>query len=415
MLPPKASTKAGLVLLATLLYVTALSAEYSFTLDSLSGTAEVQRAGTKGWALVKTGDMLKNNDVLRVMEKSMARLACSDGSVVYVREKSQILINTRHDEETKISSRHLTVFFGALFFVIEKALPKELANHRDTKVFTPTSVVAVRGTAFSVEVDPESGESVVEVLNGTVEVRSIGENARSFVGAAHTTSVAKGAKQVVPKPLFEEDVDQLRVWVPPEVIDREISEQLAKARSERTAISGKGRQKLVIVPFTDRSSYKEATTEAKWDISTKLAWLVGQRLRRENRWLEVTVQHTDGSKPLEVGAQQEADFVISGVINSFEIVPHAQISTQADTYREFLIARIKATVKLTDAGKGEELYAGTFTGEVSGKNRPQNTWKHIGTLALDMNQDEFAETILGQAINQALDKSAETLSRHLHY
>lgn len=189
-------------------------AEPSVLIDSLSGKAEIQRAGHITWEPCRQGDALSNNDMLRVLANSSARLKWEDNNTVYVRANSQININIFQDQQKELISRHITVFYGALYFVLKKTLPKALTEWADLKVYTPTTVIGIRGTSFTVEVDKKTGTTDVAVLSGTVLVRNIIRNAALFVASSNKTKVEMNADPSGPLPLEEADVAYLKTWAP---------------------------------------------------------------------------------------------------------------------------------------------------------------------------------------------------------
>ena len=85
MFRPHPKALATFVLLFCCMQVGASIAESHVVLDSLVGTAQIQRAGQQKWQPAKVGIKLFNNDVLRVLDNSHTRLIWSDGSIMYVR------------------------------------------------------------------------------------------------------------------------------------------------------------------------------------------------------------------------------------------------------------------------------------------------------------------------------------------
>ncbi|MDD5673099.1 MAG: FecR domain-containing protein [Chitinivibrionales bacterium] len=387
-----------------------LAADQFLTLDSLAGKAEVQKAGQEQWVLVKNGEKLFNNDLIRVLDKSTARLKFSNGSLMYVRQNSQILISLFENSETNLISKHITVFFGAVFFIVKKTLPLGPLDLDDIKVYTPTSVVSMRGTSFLVSVDEKSGASDVEVINGTVLVRNILKNVSLFIGAGYKTNVALSTDPVLPVALLQADIDAIKLWVPMFIMEREMEEQLAKAKRDHYIITGKLDDKVVILPFDNKSHYK-----GPWGISRKIATALMNRISETNSALVVKVADSAASDPLKFGNALKARFVIAGTIQEFDIKQHAEITVRADEYKEYNIAQVTTYLQLIDVASKKMIYDNTFSGELTVKNSANSTWQYVRKLDFNLHDSTFAQTIIGKAATSMLDQAVEKLTLYLRH
>ena len=155
------------VIIVTMLTVTLHAAVPSAILDSLSGKAEVRRAGTTGWKTVQSGTLLQNNDVIRISPDGYGRLQWPDKSVVYMKGGSQILVTIGPPKSTDRLLNYATVFMGSVFFVIKKSTP--LPRKENIQIYTPTTVISIRGTSFALEVAPQTGVTAVKVVCGTAK------------------------------------------------------------------------------------------------------------------------------------------------------------------------------------------------------------------------------------------------------
>ncbi|MBD3320230.1 MAG: hypothetical protein GF350_03955, partial [Chitinivibrionales bacterium] len=199
-------------------YVFPVQPASSVILDSLAGKAQVQRAGKGTWHTAQTKTRLYNNDLIRVGDKSTARLKWGEADHIYLRSNTQILINLHENKQPSLISQHITVFYGAAFFIIKAIMPSLDNKRYDTKVYSPTSIVAIRGTSFCVAADKESGKTELLVLNGTVLTRNILRNVSVFVGSGYKTEIAINTDPVKPSPLLKDDISLLKKWVPPPVL-----------------------------------------------------------------------------------------------------------------------------------------------------------------------------------------------------
>ena len=379
-------------------------AALSVVLDSLSGKARVQRAGTTKWKPVKLNEKLFNNDVVRIDPEGYGRLQWPDESVVYLKGGSQILVNIGPPKGAEKLLNYATVFAGSVFFVIKKALP---ANRKQNiQIYTPTTVISIRGTSFSLDVTPESGVTAVKVINGTVRVSCIAKQASAYVSAPFKTTVKKMTDPITTAPMHDSEIKALKTWVPEKVVDHEITLQLARGRRDQMIISGRMEKKCTITPFINSSKY-----DGTWDLQHKLAEMLAERLGNVSPHCKVTVSDSAPPAPAEATKKRGQQYVISGTISFFDIVNHAAITVRADEYKERAIARVQIDLTLFDVTGNTELLQTTVRGEFSGKKTNENSMKTIGEMEFSLENREFAKSLLGTALQQALDQAVEKLSK----
>ncbi len=377
-------------------------------LDSMKGRAEVQRAGSVTWKACGTGTKLYNNDMIRVGKQSTARVLMPDNSTVYIHPESQILVNLYRPEHRGRTSKHLTVFAGAIFFLVKSALPDALAGRDDSKVFTPTTVIATRGTSFEVGVTEESGTTNVRVLNGTVLVRNILKDASRFLSAGYHTTVKMNTDPIVPGALLDKHIKALKAWVPPPVIDHEMKEQVKKARRDHRVITGKLKNRLVVAPLVNRSEY-----EGAWEVGRAMAEMLASQLEHEVRGLEVDVPDSTAGDPLELGERSGARFVVTGSVEKLQVSQEARISAAADTYEEYDVAGVEIFLRLIDVARGKQVLEDYFTTEESEKRRKENTWKAMAKMQFSMEDKAFSASLVGKAVDQVSQRSSAELVRYL--
>jgi hypothetical protein len=290
--------------------------------------------------------------------------------------------------------------------VIRKALPKK--PEEDIQIYTPTTVISIRGTSFLTQVTPKTGTTGIKVICGTVRVRCIKENASAFVSAPFKTIVEKNTTPIVTTALLTKDIDSLKTWVPKKLVESEVAQHLANGKRDQMIISGRMEEKCVITTFLDSTKYK-----GPWDIRKTIPKLLLTRLKNVHTRLKVSVPDSTFNSPADAAKKAGARFVISGVITQFAILHHAQITVQADEYREKSIGRISIELQLYDA-KGEiEPYSVTVTGERTGKKNTTNSWMTIDKMPLDFENEEFAGSIIGKALEQALETAVEKLTHEM--
>jgi hypothetical protein len=378
------------------------------TLDSLTGKAEIQRAGTQAWQKAAVGDKLFNNDMIRVLDKSSARIGWPDQSASYMHENSQVMLAFYESNTSDIISRHITVMYGAVFFVIREILPRSLIKQFDTKIFTPTAVVSLRGTSFLVEVNNDSKSSTVKVIRGTVLVRNILKNTSVFVSAGFKTTVDIAKDPTGPNALLDKEIDSLKQWVPVPVIEQEMALQLAKAGRDHDILAGDLKDKILIVPFTNNSKYSGA-----WQIQSGFATMFSDQLRHGH--LSVDVADSAGVDPLVAGVRKNAKFVIVGEIMDFDIVQHAEIAATADEYREYYIANVKLNIQMINVAEKRVVFENQYSADKRGANAKDNSWQKISKMSFSLGDQQFVKSILGIAVSQIVEQASEKLNKIIKY
>jgi len=382
------------VLLLFFILATKASSQPAAVIDSLFGSAEVQRAGSVKWVAINRDDKLFNNDVIRITPKSFGIIRWPDNSQAFAHGGTQILVNIGPENKPKVLS-YATVFMGSVFFVIKKVLPQNLVE--DIQIYTPTTVISIRGTSFSVQVAEKTGASCIKMISGTVRVRSIEKNASAFLSAPFKTVIEKKTTEIRTTALLTADVDSLKSWVPEQIITVEINKQLTKSKRDRRVLSGTMFDTCLIQPFENSSSYK-----GDWNLSGVLPKLIAGRITSSTNRLHVLMPDSSAD-------MQSARFTISGAVTFFDIVDFAEISVRADEYRERSIGRVTITLVLTDSKHPDEPFTATLTGERSGKKGVENSWATIGTFPFSLENDKFSGSLIGSALDQALDAAAEKI------
>lgn len=127
---------------------------------SITGSVSVKRA-TLATRALSLNETVGIGDELVTDAQSEAIIQASDGSTVHIYPDSRVIF----DQQTLGITDFLHLFFGSIKVHIEK-LSGRPNPHRMT---TPTAVIAVRGTTFSVFVD-DTDATLVAVDEGLVAV-----------------------------------------------------------------------------------------------------------------------------------------------------------------------------------------------------------------------------------------------------
>lgn len=385
----------------------ATSAEKAAILDSLAGSAEVQRAGSTKWKPFEIKGKLYNNDVLRIKKGGHGHVYWPDKSEAYVHGGSQILINIGPPKDTKKLLSYATVFVGSAFFVIEKMLPRK--KEEAIQIYTPTAVISIRGTSLSIQVAPDDGNSTIKVVCGTVRVSCIKNNSSAFLSAPFKTTIEKLTSPIKSTTMLTADFDSLKTWVPPEVIVHQMALHLSGGKRNQTIISGRLDAKCVIQPFENGSTYK-----GPWKISSKLPHILAERLKKSHHRINITVTDSAFSDPAKAAKKNKARFVISGTVQLLDIINHAAITVRADEYRERSIAKARLSFTIFDTEGKVDSTTIEVTGERTGKKNVGNSWNTIDKIPLDFTNEKFKGSIVGVALDQALEQAVEKLCNLLY-
>lgn len=375
--------------------------------DSLSGRAEVQRAGRQNWELVKQGTKLFDNDIIRALDKSHARLKWKNGSMIFVHSNSQILINLHTDSVNNTFLQRATVFFGAVYFVVQKILPREVSSIYETKVYTPTAILAIRGTSFSVNVDKKSGTTTAGITNGTVLVQNILQQESLYLEAGYQTTIAMNAPPIKPAPLLEKDIKILKEWVGTKVVVDEMRKQLEKSKRDHNIITGKLDERIVFIPFVNATEYM-----GDWDISKKITEYLANKITETYR-IKCTILDTLVENHVELGEEKKSRYVLYGDLTKFKVTQRAEISAAADRYNEYSVASICAHMRLVDVTQKKIIYDNILCGEVARKNREENRWEALSKLKFDKEDQEFRNSLMGEILNETLESFSGTLAKYM--
>lgn len=139
-----------------------------------------------------SGQRLKQEDVIKTEAKSFAVISLNDHNIT-VFEKTKTTIA----ELTNETSR-LKVWIGKI-----RSMVRKLRMNQKFEVKTPTTICAVRGTEFAVDV-ADSGVSRVDVYEGLVAAKEELTGAEVLVNPGQFTVVESGVVPSEPAPIEDE-------------------------------------------------------------------------------------------------------------------------------------------------------------------------------------------------------------------
>lgn len=127
-------------------------------LTSTEGKVLYLKAGSYTWAQVSRGQVLSPGDQLKTATGASATVGFDDGTTVSLNPATSFTL-----QESNAAASEMKLSVGSLRAWISKSLTRRFA------VRTPTAVCSVRGTEFTVGVDPR-GETSVQMFGGLLAV-----------------------------------------------------------------------------------------------------------------------------------------------------------------------------------------------------------------------------------------------------
>lgn len=143
-------------------------------------TVNVRDAGTRQWVEARVAQQLFHSDTLRTAQEGYAVVQMVDNSLIRVRPNSMLIIRGDVNDRGGVNSRIDMEQGGISLQVIGRV--------SDFEVATQTSVAAVKGTRFSVVINPD-GSTTITCFSGEVEV--------SARATGQTVSLRRGRRAMI--------------------------------------------------------------------------------------------------------------------------------------------------------------------------------------------------------------------------
>ncbi len=138
---------------------------------SMNGKVEWLKAGSSDWQAVSPNQQLGGGDKMRTGEASTATLTLDEGSHIDLSANTEFAVQIlAKDSKTEQLQSILAIMKGKM-----KAQVTPLKNGSSFEVETPVMVAAVRGTLFTITVNPDGSVDVV-TDDGDVELIRKGQN-----------------------------------------------------------------------------------------------------------------------------------------------------------------------------------------------------------------------------------------------
>ncbi|HEV2664759.1 MAG TPA: FecR domain-containing protein, partial [Blastocatellia bacterium] len=166
---------------------TALAYALDARVASVQGTA-VRRNHQRAFILAR-GDLLNPGDEIDTRGGGRVVIELTDGSVVVVHPNSRIVIS---DYRAAPSLREM---FRILVGRVRIKIAHYGGKPNPYRVNSPTASILVRGTDFSVAVEP-SNDTRVEVYDGLVEVQSLSDSRRRVLLSKGQGALVKPREEI---------------------------------------------------------------------------------------------------------------------------------------------------------------------------------------------------------------------------
>ncbi len=174
--------------------------EFYATVTKVYGTVQVlPTEGGTGQSLT-VGAKLENRNVVRTGQRSQAVLEFPDGSVVTVGPNTHMVVKMlEYSRGGKWRGRSFFVKAGQIWARVSPRFGKQ----SEMRIYTPSSVAAVRGTTFSVYQGPQGYQSSIQCSDGAVQAIGF-RGRRQWVQANTTATVTVGQSPEQPEALSQE-------------------------------------------------------------------------------------------------------------------------------------------------------------------------------------------------------------------
>ncbi|MCM8773389.1 MAG: FecR domain-containing protein [Candidatus Omnitrophica bacterium] len=119
-------------------------------IEEIKGKVEVKSSGGR-WEEAKLGMVLREEDTIRTKGNSYALLSLrgEEEAIVEIKENSELMLSELGIDEEGVTRTLLDLAIGEVLIKVDKL--RERGSNFEVK--TPTSIVGVRGTIFSVKVE----------------------------------------------------------------------------------------------------------------------------------------------------------------------------------------------------------------------------------------------------------------------
>jgi hypothetical protein len=203
------------LILITLLCIST-SAQSSFEVISLEGSAKVQRSQKRSWEKVAVGIKLSDNDLLETSFQTKLILRFGGNNLIIVGSNTKTLLNImeKQDNDKTINNVNITVFSGGVF---AKAI-----SGCHISLYTANAVGEMDSGSVSTVADGKTGETGFQVLGGSIYVRNIAQQKGTLLRAGLTTMILPSKEPTAPLYITHRHVAVLKHFFGEDYISNEM-------------------------------------------------------------------------------------------------------------------------------------------------------------------------------------------------
>lgn len=181
----------------------------SCVVTMVQGTAHVYSKGSLAGRILKKGDMLKKNDVIKLAAKSRLEIRFPDGTIMRLAEKSSVKMNDLfYNNQTKGKKFYVDLSAGKLWATVKKLVTPDSS----VAVQTSNAVAGVRGTVYRVNAE-EDKSVLVKVYSGTVYVANPPKDDTGTPAVAVSKPTEVPGPREVPPPYHEVSLQEWTIIV----------------------------------------------------------------------------------------------------------------------------------------------------------------------------------------------------------
>lgn len=207
-------------------FVTLLSAQTSFDVMSITGTAKVQRSDKKTWEKISAGTRIFDNDLVETFFQTKLILTFGQNSMVILGSNSKALLNiSKRSAQDSLSIVNLTLFGGGIF-------TKDIGKTH-VSIYTANAVGEMDSGSVSTVADVTSGETGFQSLGGHIYVRNIAQQKGIDLHAGMTTMILPNKEPADPLYITHRHFAVLKHFFGDEYIESQMKESGIEPTDEK--------------------------------------------------------------------------------------------------------------------------------------------------------------------------------------
>lgn len=203
------------------------TAQNSFSILTIDGTARVQRANKRTWETLEQGAELSNNDLVETFFQTKLNLKFGANNMVIVGSNSKVLLNIteKNDNNRELSDVSLTLFGGGVF-------SKAITDCRIT-IYTANAMGVMDSGAVTTVAEGKTGETGFQSLGGLINVRNIAQQKGIELRSGLTTMIQPNKEPTAPLFITHRHVAVLKHYFGDAYITAELDASGIKPTDER--------------------------------------------------------------------------------------------------------------------------------------------------------------------------------------